>query len=262
MAHPWLEAAPDLAVSYGELFDRLFAAAALKPGERVLDVGCGTGPTLLPAAQAVGDRGAVLGVDISPPLVARAREGLPDNVTVVAGDAAHHDFEAGAFDAIISNFGIMFFADSAAAFRNLRHAVLPGGRLVASVWGAPQDNPWFSMPRRIVDDHVSDVPRPDPSGPGPMRFADLSVLAGFLEEAGWNPDIRTLDIHLTPPGDAVRVAELHMKITVGMMLAGMDVPADDLERIRGAVSDALQAYENDGAIEVPARIHLVSAIAR
>ena len=261
MAGPWLEAAPDLEASFSEVFKALFGAANLKSGEAVLDVGCGTGPTLLAASKAVGETGRVLGIDVAPPLVARAAERVPSNVELIVGDAGSHVYDDGAFDAIISNFGIMFFQDNVAAFRNLRMAVKQGGRMAATVWATPQDNPWFSMPRRIVDQNISDVPRPDPIGPGPMRFGDPSLLKGYMEGAGWEPDIRTIDMLLTPPGTAENVAELHMKVTVGMMLKGMDVADSKLSDIKDAVIQATREHERNGIIRVPARIHLVTATA-
>lgn len=261
MARPWLEAAPDLEASFGEVFEALFDGANLKSGEAVLDVGCGTGPTLLTAAKAVGKTGRVLGIDVAPPLVERASERIPSNVSLIVGDAGSYEYDEGAFDAIIANFGIMFFQDNEAAFRNLRRAVKQGGRMAATVWATPPENPWFSMPRRIVDETIPDVPRPDPTGPGPMRFGDPALLAGYLERTGWTPDIRTVDVLLTPPGDAKNVAELHMKVTVGMMLKGMDVEDRKLEEIREAVIQANRGYESEGVTRVPARIHVVTATA-
>ncbi|MEP1314991.1 MAG: class I SAM-dependent methyltransferase [Tateyamaria sp.] len=261
MARPWLEAAPDLEASFGEVFKALFGGANLKLGEVVLDVGCGTGPTLVAAAKAVGESGSVMGIDVAPPLVARASERIPSNVSLIVGDAGSYEYDEGAFDAIIANFGIMFFQDNEVAFRNLRRAVRLGGRMTATVWATPPDNPWFSMPRRIVDEIIPDVPTPDPSGPGPMRFGDPTLLAGCLERAGWKPDIRTIDVLLTPPGDEKNVAELHMKVTVGMMLKGMEVEGHRLEEIREAVIQANREYESEGVIRVPARIHVVKATA-
>jgi ubiquinone/menaquinone biosynthesis C-methylase UbiE len=135
MAGPWLEAAPCLEASFSEVFKALFSAANLKPGEAVLDVGCGTGPTLIAASKAVGETGRVLGIDVARPLVARARERVPSNVELIIGDAGSHVYDDGAFDAIIAPFGIMFFQDNVAAFRNLRKAVMKKriGRPLVSV---------------------------------------------------------------------------------------------------------------------------------
>jgi len=262
MARPWLEAAPGLEASFQEVFKALFDAAELKSGEHVLDVGCGTGPTLLTAAEAVGETGRLVGIDVAPPLVARAAERVPSRVDLIVGDAGSYAYDEGTFDAIIANFGIMFFQDNLAAFRNLRRAVKQGGRMAATVWATPPENPWFSMPRRIVDDKIADVPRPDPTGPGPMRFGDPSVIAKYLESAGWEPEISTIDVLLTPPGTAENVAELHMKVTVGMMLKGIDVAESKLDELKSAVIQETRTHETDGVVRVPARIHVVTATAR
>ena len=98
-------------------------------------------------------------------------------------------------------------------------------------------------------------------GPGPMRFGDPSLLRSYLEGAGWAPEIRTLDVLLTPPGTAENVAELHMKVTVGMMLKGMEVSESQLDDIKAAVIEATREHESEGVIRVPAKIHIVTASA-
>jgi SAM-dependent methyltransferase len=185
-------------------------------------------------------------------------DALFETADLNSGDSV---LETGAFDAIVANFGIMFFDDNAAAFANLRAATKRDGRLVATFWATPAENPWFSMPRRIVDDIVADVPRPDPSGPGPMRFGDPAALVAVLETAGWRPRVRTLDLMLRPPGPAERVADLHMKVTVGMMLKGVEGAEHRLDDIKRAVTDACKPYQGQDGMAIPARIHLVEAIA-
>ena len=261
MARPWLEAAPDLETSFSEVFEALFQAASLKSGEAVLDVGCGTGPTLVYSAKAVGPEGRVVGIDVAPPLVAVAKQRAPRNVELIIGDAGSHAYEAGTFEAIVANFGIMFYNDNTTAFENLRSAMKPRGRMAATFWATPPENPWFSMPRRIVDSLVDDVPRPDPSGPGPMRFGDPATLEAIMENSGWKTKFQTLDLMLRPPGPADRVADLHMKVTVGMMLKGVEVSEQKLSEIRMAVADACKQYQCEEGIAVPAKIHVVEAVA-
>lgn len=261
MARPWLEAAPDLETSFTEVFEALFQAAQLKPRETVLDVGCGTGATLVHAAEAVGPEGRVVGIDVAPPLVEVAEKRAPRNVELITGDAGSHAYETGTFDVILANFGIMFFDDNTAAFENLRSATKPNGRMVATFWSTPPENPWFSMPRRIVDSFVDDLPRPDPSGPGPMRFSDPASLQSVIEKTGWKSKIRTLDLMLRPPGSAEHVADLHMKVTVGMMLKSVEVTEHTRNEIRMAVADACRQYQSEQGIAVPARIHVVEAVA-
>ncbi|MFE6595315.1 methyltransferase domain-containing protein [Streptomyces sp. NPDC057781] len=112
--------------------DALFGAAAVAPGDRVLDVGCGAGATTRIAARLAAP-GYAVGVDVSAPLLARARastaaEGIA-NATYECADAQAHAFAAGGYDVVVSRGGVRFFADRAAAFRNLARALRPGGRL-------------------------------------------------------------------------------------------------------------------------------------
>ena len=111
--------------------DLLLARSAVAPGERVLEVGCGTGAATVPLAEAVNDTGEVVGIDISEPMLAGARERISNsglrNITLLGADAQVHGFEPNRFDLIASRFGVMFFADPVAAFRNLLVRPGPGG---------------------------------------------------------------------------------------------------------------------------------------
>jgi SAM-dependent methyltransferase len=119
--------------------ERLRSAAAIQPGERVLDVGCGAGRTSLDAARAGGH---VLGVDVSERMLERARQRAAGSAEFVLGDAQTHPFEPASFDVVISRCGLMFFADPDAAFANIRRALRPGGRLVGLIWQRYEDNEW------------------------------------------------------------------------------------------------------------------------
>lgn len=261
-ARPWLDAAPQLEAAHRPVLDALMLAAALKPGERILDVGCGTGPSLLAASKDIGAKGQIVGIDVAPPLLARAAERTSANVTYLTGDAGSYPYPPDMqFDVILSNFGTMFFEDTTAALTHMRSYVPEGGRFVASVWGSPQNNPWFSMPRQIVDGLIADVPRPDPAGPGPMRFGNPQVIASALMTAGWKPLVETLELNLTPPGTPEDVADLHMKMTAGMMLRGMEIDDVDLTKIRQKIASACQQQVLGKRVLVPAEIHIVTATA-
>lgn len=261
-ARPWLEAAPSLEIAHRPVLDALIKAAEMQEGERVLDVGCGTGPSVLRASGAVGSEGKVVGIDIAPPLIKRASERVSSNVDLIVGDAGSHSFaDIGEFDLVLSNFGMMFFDDTTAACENLRRCVPKGGRLAASVWGLPKNNPWFATPRRIVDELIVDVPRPDPTGPGPMRFADPTSFTDALEMSGWLTKVETLELFLTPPGTPKDVASLHMKVTAGMMLQGMEVTHDLIKMVMDRIEQANHELQVDGRVRVPAEIHIVTATA-
>jgi SAM-dependent methyltransferase len=131
----------------GRLRARLLAAARIRDGESILDIGCGCGDTTLPAARAARG-GRALGADISRILVAEARRlaaaaGVA-NARFEVADAQVHPFGAGAFDLVLSSLGVMFFDDPAAAFANLRKALRPGGRLAFLCWRTREENPVFT----------------------------------------------------------------------------------------------------------------------
>ena len=174
----------------------LLTAAAISSGDNVLDVGCGTGPTTRDAARRAID-GRVVGIDLSPAMIARARErtresGLP-NVDFVLGDAQIYPFEAGSIDVAISRMGTLFFGDPAMAFRNIRRAVRPGGRLTIMVWQPPTANEWIQeFLRTLLADRPP--PQPPPGAPGPFSMADPEQARAILELAGYR-DVDVLGVN-------------------------------------------------------------------
>jgi SAM-dependent methyltransferase len=169
--------------------DLLLKYSGVKAGERVLEIGCGTGAFTAPLAEVVGASGAVVGADISAAMLAGARrrlaEGGLNQVSLVEADAQIHSFEPGQFDLIVSRFGVMFFADPGAAFTNLFTAVRPGGRLCFACWGRLEDNEHWLIPYRVALRHLG-PPAPTPTrAPGPMAFADADYVREFLGRAGF-----------------------------------------------------------------------------
>jgi SAM-dependent methyltransferase len=161
----------------------------VSPGERVLDVGCGCGQTTLQLAERVGPRGSVTGVDISAPMLARAREraaaaGLR-NARFELSDAQQAKLGENAFDLVFSRFGVMFFADPKAAFANLRGSLAPGGRIAFVCWQEMKANQWMLVPVRAIA-QVMELPAPPPpDAPGPFAFADPARVRALLEGAGF-----------------------------------------------------------------------------
>lgn len=162
------------------------AAADVRPGDHVVDIGCGTGQTTREAARAAGDGGA-LGVDVSAPILERARriaeaEGLR-NVTFEHGDAQSHRFSSARFDLCISRFGMMFFTDPIAAFTNIGRALRPGARLVLLVWQDADRNDWFTAVRQALAG--STPPTPTDSDMEPFSLADPTTTQRILTAAGF-----------------------------------------------------------------------------
>jgi len=191
----WVDGSAGWVANEG-IFDAVFApvtsailgAAAIEPGQRVLDVGCGTG-TLLAAAVATG--ATAVGVDVSPGMVEAARRRVP-SATVIVDDAETADILArapgAAFDRVVSRFGVMFFPDPVAAFTNLRRATAPGSRLVFACWRAKEDNPMFTLGTSVLEERLN--PRPTPPPPG-TPGADV---ARRPRPAGVGPRRRRLDV--------------------------------------------------------------------
>lgn len=177
----------------------LLDAAAVRPGERVLDVGCGAGATTRLAARRAGPDGRALGVDLSGPMLARAEETAREetarqegavDVSFERGDAQIHPFPAGAFDVAISRFGVMFFADPVAAFANIRRTLRPGGRLAFICAAEPQRNDWLRAIAGLrgilpVGDFETPGERDTSRSPGMFSLADPDATRGVLSGAGF-----------------------------------------------------------------------------
>ncbi len=195
----WVTASDALDAMLEPLGRAALDQARVAAGARVLDVGCGAGHTTLEIGRRVGAEGSVLGIDISAPLLERAREraraaGLAQ-VSFEQADAQTEPLRD--FDLVFSRFGVMFFADPVAAFANLRRALAPGGRIVFLCWRAVADNPWMAEPMRAIAQHV-ELPPPQPGGPGPFSLADLERLRAVLERARFAElKIEPLDLPLT-----------------------------------------------------------------
>ncbi len=234
-------------------------------GERVLDIGCGCGATLLELAGHVGPGGSVLGVDVSAPMLGRARERVQANalaqVRLTLSDAATHAFEPGAFDLAFSRFGVMFFGDPVGAFANIRTALAATGRLMFMCWAPPQDNPWLLMPLAAARPHLPPQPEADPNAPGPFAFADPDRVRGILAGAGYAAiDIARHDavMRICGPGEIAEAARFAVESgPVGRAMAG--ATPDQRAAAEQAVLAALRRIEGPGGVEMAGSVWLVSA---
>lgn len=261
----WLASADVRERQLAPIGDLLLTAAHLTPGERVLDVGCGTGPTTRLAAATVGPTGAVVGLDVATELLAAAARvpTAPDAAPIswVAGDATTWAGEDG-FDAVVSRFGVMFFADPAAAFANLCRLTRPGGRLCVATWSPRPTMPFFELPVEVIrsyaDRHGLTV-EISPPDTGPFSLGEPDTVRALLTGAGWR------DVQVTPhevplpvgadPAEAARAA-----LNSGAARAAL-TPLDDHHRdaIAAELAARYTADRATGAVHSTARPLLLTA---
>jgi len=241
----------------------LEAMGVLAPqtGQRILDIGCGCGETTLELSAHVGPSGAVVGVDISEPMLDVARRRDPPAGVVRPDfrnlDAQTADLGRAAFDGAFSRFGVMFFADPAAAFANIRAALKPGGRLAFVCWRAFQDNPWMREPMAAAAPLLPPLPPVDPTAPGPFAFADEGRVRAILTDAGFTGvTIDPFDADIGG-GSLEETVELTLRVgPLGRILREIPHMAD---AVVGAVRTAIQPYEIQGRVLMPAAVWIVSA---
>lgn len=253
----WASLAAILDRHHAAVTDLLAARATVWPGERVLDVGCGQG-TLARRLAVTGAE--VTAADLSPDLLDLARVAGPERVHFVEADVARHDFGWPHFSLIASQFGVMFFEDSRAAFAHLRGQTAAGGQLVFAAWGTAEDNPWFALPRAIAAEMIGEK-HSDPDAPGPMRFRDIPAVEAMLAAAGWREARgEAVDLELTPPGGRAGAADFATRMG-GASAILTHHGAGEAERaaLREAIAEALAPFEHDGEMRVPARVNLFTA---
>ena len=197
----WTDRQPVQDVLLAPISQILIERSGTKAGERIVDVGCGCGSTSIALAELVVPDGFVLGVDISTPMLARARELAPKDLPLefVLADATVYPFDPGSFDLVTSRFGVMFFADPVVSFANLRQALKASGRLAFACWREPRLNPWMMVPLQAAYKHVPKLPQLGPEDPGPFAFASEERVNRILREAGFagirmEPRDLTLDL--------------------------------------------------------------------
>jgi SAM-dependent methyltransferase len=275
MTRYWNESAGPVWTTHAERLDaqlaalgaRARAAARLREGERVIDVGCGCGATTLELADAVGESGRVVAVDISEPMLARAsaraaQAGLAERIEFRLDDAQTAAFPGGGADVVFSRFGVMFFADPVAAFANLRAALRPGGRLAFVCWQAREKNPWMMVPAFAAAKHVAFPPPPATDAPGPFAFADRERVSAIVCDAGFR-DVAfdAVEAPLRLGGDTLDEAlELFLAVgPVGAALREANAGEEQHARVREAVREALAQFQTPRGLEAPSAAWIVTA---
>jgi len=237
---------------FGPWAPLLVAKAALREGERVLDVACGTGVVTRLAAEQVGTGGHVVGVDLNPGMLARARAASVPQGTVVEwreADAGALPFSAASFDAVFCQLGLQYFPDRQQAAREMYRVLKPGGRLVVLVWRALAHSPGFAALAAALERHVSTAAAAVMRAP--FVFGDATdELRGLLVQAGFRTvrvgaDVRM--VRFASPAALVR----HQ--VAGSPLAPHVAAVDDSVRdtLIHEMTAEMQAYVNDEGLAFP-----------
>lgn len=257
----WVEQQEKLDRTLAPVLGPLLEFAAAKAGSTAIDVGCGCGATTVELAKAVGPKGRVVGIDLSEPMLGRAKERLREfaNASCRPGDAATLGLADIGAELAISRFGVMFFGDPVAAFANIRSGLAPGGRLRFACWRAMQENPWMAVPLQATYQHVPPLPKPEPEEPGPFSFADRERVTRILTAAGFTP----------PRFEALAIEmELGGSLEDAAMEAGNRGPTkraleNQPEDVRAAaiasIREALAPHATATGVRLPGSVWLVGA---
>jgi SAM-dependent methyltransferase len=242
----------------------LLARLGLVGGESVLEIGCGTGALTVPVAEAIGEGGRIVAVDLSEPMLGAARQRVAEralrNVTLSHGDAQVFAFDPAVFDLATSRMGVMFFADPAAAFRNIGSALKPGGRLVFACWAPLAENRHWLISYDIALRHLGPPAPPPAHDPGPLAFGNPDYVREVLAVAGF-AEITVERAHPTIIGGSPE-EEARQALLMGptARLIEEKNPAEETrQKIAGEIEAAFAAEATSGPIRLPATIFLVAA---
>ena len=241
----------------------LLAFAAPRAGSTVIDVGCGCGATTIELARAVGPSGRVVGIDVSGPMLALAKERLRPfaNTACLLGDAGQLPLRDLGAELIVSRFGVMFFGDPVTAFANLRTGLAAGGRLRFACWRPIGENPWLQIPLHAVYEHAPRLPKPDPEEPGPFSFSDTARVTRILTAAGFTaPAFTPLDIHMDiAAGGTLEDAAIQSSAMGPAKRALADQPEEIRVAAMESIRRALAPYASAEGVKLPGAVWLVAA---
>ena len=259
----WRAQLPGMEAMLTPVDEPLMRALQLDAPLRIAEVGCGGGGTALVILRRAPAGTVVHGFDISPALieVARRRTGPEErSITFETADMTTRTAPGALYDRLVSRFGVMFFDDPAAAFKNLARWLVPGGRFAFAVWGRPTDNPWMKSVRDEVAE-VVDVPRVDPEAPGAFRYGEADTLLTLLGASGFG-DLDVHDWHgALPIGGGLAAAEaasfaLASFASFGELLAKAGDEA--LREARKRLTARFSRHEEAGIVRLDACVHIVT----
>lgn len=224
----------------------------LQPGDRILDVACGTGVFAREAARRVAGRGSVSGVDINPGMLAVARR-LGPEIDWRQGSAEELPFPDEMFDAVVCQFGLMFFQDRHKAVQEMRRVLAPGGRLAAAVWSSLESTPGYAaevdLVRRMVGDRAAQALT------APFVLGDAARLADLCERAGLRGVSASVQLGQARFPDVRTMMEGDLR--AWLPLVGIELSDEAIDRILAEAGQALSAFiteQGEVVFDLPAVI--------
>jgi SAM-dependent methyltransferase len=257
----WSSHADRYDTSLREHLDLLQRIATIRSHEIVLDIGCGNGTSTIEAARAAVN-GRALGVDLSSDMLARAQRSATaagvTNVEFLQADAQVHRFDEATFDLALSRFGVMFFADPAAAFSNIARALKPGGRIAWIVWRSQAENEFFAEVRAAIA-IGRDLPVPPSGVPSPFGLADPEYTERMLHAAGFTAiDIVPVDARYDAGTDPDAAYDF-VRGSGFVRFATQDLDDADRDRAFDALRTMIHAHRGADGITFGTACWLVTA---
>lgn len=256
------------------LTEKLLRRADVCSGEQIIDLGCGCGTTTFLLARKTGPKGKVTGIDISEPMLARARAYAPGEtgalsatVDFVLADATTYAFPQDSADLIFSRFGVMFFNEPERAFCNLARAIKTGsGRMVFMCWRTMQENPWVTLPVSVALRHMPAPPISNPEAPGPFAFGNAERIKLILRQSGFTlvsmeqaEDDMPIGGPYTGKGCVAEAVDFASRIgPLAQFLR--EAPSDSIrDKIRSDMYEELKAYDSPKGPRLKGRVWIVTA---
>lgn len=264
----WVDRDKQMEKSLGIFGDLVIEAANIQVDEKVLDIGCGCAATSFKILDQVGPTGRVLGVDISAPMLAVAKDKtskLSDDqrsaITFKQADASTFSFEEGVYDLLFSRFGVMFFSGPADAFANMRKSLKPGGRLTFLCWGPVKENQWITLPLNAALKHAPPPEPSPPNAPGPFGFSNPDYIQEVLNKAGFsNINIEAVypKMMLGQDQKKEQIADFFLEVgPVASITADCDQTL--IDKVRESIHEAIMPHYNGQTVNLKTSCWVVTA---
>jgi ubiquinone/menaquinone biosynthesis C-methylase UbiE len=262
VADRWAEHAVSVDQRSAQLTQCMFDRAALRPGDRVLELACGPGGAGLAAAAMVAPGGEVVLSDVAAEMTAiaaaRAKALGLSNIATRVLDLEQIEQADASYDAVLCREGLMLVPDPARAAREIRRILRPGGRVALAVWGERDRNPWLSVMFDAISAQLG-CPVPPDGIPGPFSLDNTQTLAALLTDAGWS------GVHVTETPVPLHARSFDEWWTARRALAGpltkilATLPDEATQSIRARAHEATRPYATADGLEFPGVALIASA---